>query len=102
MTHYHLYMGCLNGPPLREMKFEDYEESIQQFAGLSNQMFGKTAEPDTFSIINAYRATQFGESQIVVVGGLPVFDSVGNLITHAGLCVYWMKCDIQCRTSSLN
>lgn len=93
MTHYHVKMGALNTPPLMNMQFENYEDSIRHFAKLSYKMFGHYSTAESLSVVNAYKATGFGMNDQSVVGGIQVIDQNNNIITNIGLAVYWQKCE---------
>ncbi len=91
--HYHVMLIANAVPPLMNMQFDDYDESLRHFVKLSKNLFGHYDTPESLTVLNAYTATHFGQSIATSVGGLQIIDQDKNLITIVGLSVIWRKCD---------
>lgn len=87
-------MGSAGMPPLRDHRFEDYASSVEAFSNLSQSLWGQPSnKKQNLGTIAAYQATQFGNANGAVIGGIAIVDDEHNEAGRIGLCVSWIKCE---------
>ena len=81
MIHFHVCTGPLQHIPVTDVKFEEYEASIQCFVSLSNAMFKELRGSDyDLTIEQALEATDRG-------------NNAGAFVGPPSLMIYWLRCE---------
>lgn len=90
MTHYHLVMTRGGVFPMASVKYDNYEDSLVDYVGLSVRLFGHLQEhAGTLSVERAKQATCDGEAQ-------------GSFIGVPSMGLYWIRCEDVCISYTWN
>lgn len=90
MTHYHVVAAKDGAFAISSVQYENYEDSIAAWVGLSNHVFKYIESEDgALAVENAKEATEYGEGIMARVG-------------TSTLCFYWTRCDEACYSITWN
>lgn len=89
--HYHVMSTVGITTPVASLTFDNYEESMEMFVRLSNQLFSHLMEPDATSALQ--RAREAMEAD----------DSMGSFSGTQAMGFVWQRCEEdQCLTATWN